>query len=987
MISVSGLISCASRLAASLAGGDKPLFEFRPGPFVQDEFVVLELVGHEAISKLSRFKVTVASRVESAVDLAGLAKDAFGTVGKAVGLGAAGRAVGGMFGRTAGSLVADAEATAFETLILGQPATLVIHSPHAPPRIVQGICTEIERLGPLGGESSDWHGYRFTVRPRFWLATKRKNSRIFQDVTVREAVNTILGEHRVPVRWSGGSKVSVRDYTVQHQETDYAFITRLIAELGCFYYFEPPHGIAKALMGGAAIGGVAQAASAFGGQLGQLANVLGFTETLVIGESSRCYSPIVSADGGDLFGTSMGIGVALAGASAAARGSASGGFSIDSDSLNLSGSAGGGFGSSGLGGAATAAVGALGRLANASPIVVFQPLTGLAATDDFVFQLTQKRSLKSKKVALRDFDYNNPSHELNARASASAQLSGSLEGHSKGERLLALNTEISSPAALSAQELEIYDHHDEYQETDVDRDHARIHLEQHRQDARRVEGRSVCQRLVPGYRFLLEDHPSQTCNKEFAVTLVEHWGQIPEWKPAFQGASASGEPDPVQSLNYRNRFECVPAGIAYRMPRPERRLFQVTETAIVVGPPGSEIHTDNQGRIKARFHWDREAKCTCWLRVAQPWSGAGWGHQVIPRVGMEVVVTFLGGDLDKPLVTSCVPNAHHPMPFSLPSGTRSGLRTESTPGGGGWNELSFEDSKGREQVYLRAEKDLNELVQHDRYTHIKHDDTLNIFRDQTEHIGRDRQMQIDGNQQECINGDAYTRIGRDSTTRINGREHHEVLDRSDLIQKDDLTLRVNGCYTILVGKSDARRSAVLHVEGRTQLSSTENTEILADKGLLLRCGESSILVGPHSVEINSPTVAITGAGAGFVATGGKASVSAKKQATIVSEKLLIKSSDASIGLGKVARIDAPQVKLNCKPDPADEADNPEPPPPPTKIELRDTDGNPIPYQRYLITLTDDSQYSGFVDKDGNATLDLEAGGEVTFPELLMGKKG
>lgn len=150
LISVTALTSCASGLVASLAGGVKPLFELRPGPFVQDEFVVLELHGQEAISSLSCFEVTVANRVETAMDLEGLAKDAFGTLGKAVGLGSAGRAVGGLFGQAAESLITDAEATALEILILGQPATLIIHSQYAPPRIVQGICTEIERLGPLG---------------------------------------------------------------------------------------------------------------------------------------------------------------------------------------------------------------------------------------------------------------------------------------------------------------------------------------------------------------------------------------------------------------------------------------------------------------------------------------------------------------------------------------------------------------------------------------------------------------------------------------------------------------------------------------------------------------------------------------------------------------------------------------------------------------------------------------------------------------------
>src|SRR5262249_44782585 len=147
---------------------------------------------------------------------------------------------------------------------------------------------------------------------------------------------------------------------------------------------------------------------------------------------------------------------------------------------------------------------------------------------------------------------------------------------------------------------------------------------------------------------------------------------------------------------------------------------QVAETAVVVGPePGAaltpelasarNIYTDAHGRIKVQFHWDlegrRDDKSSCWLRVSQPWAGAGWGAQFMPRIGMEVVVTYLGGDLDRPLVTGCVYNATHTPPFALPeNATRSGLRTQSVPSGHGANELWFEDGDGREQVYLHAQR-------------------------------------------------------------------------------------------------------------------------------------------------------------------------------------------------------------------------------------------------------------------------------------------
>src|SRR5262249_40965481 len=148
---------------------------------------------------------------------------------------------------------------------------------------------------------------------------------------------------------------------------------------------------------------------------------------------------------------------------------------------------------------------------------------------------------------------------------------------------------------------------------------------------------------------------------------------------------------------YKNQFHCVPAAIAVRPKRPRPRVQQTLETATVVGPPGQEIHTDDNGRIRVRFHWDPDharddEQSSCWMRTMQTWAGTGFGSQFVPRVGMEVLVMFVGGDVDRPMVIGCAYNATHPHPFSLPTQkTRSGIRTQSTLGGGGFNELSFED--------------------------------------------------------------------------------------------------------------------------------------------------------------------------------------------------------------------------------------------------------------------------------------------------------
>src|SRR5262249_39620130 len=150
----------------------------------------------------------------------------------------------------------------------------------------------------------------------------------------------------------------------------------------------------------------------------------------------------------------------------------------------------------------------------------------------------------------------------------------------------------------------------------------------------------------------------------------------------------------------------IPANVRVRPRRARRRVRQVLETAVVVAPEGKEIHADELGRIRVRFHWDlaseNDEQRSCWIRVAQPWAGTNWGAQFIPRAGMEVLVSFLGGDLDRPVVIGTLYNATHPLPFPIPDKlTQSGIRTQSTPDGGGFNELVFDDARGREVVMLR----------------------------------------------------------------------------------------------------------------------------------------------------------------------------------------------------------------------------------------------------------------------------------------------
>ena len=177
----------------------------------------------------------------------------------------------------------------------------------------------------------------------------------------------------------------------------------------------------------------------------------------------------------------------------------------------------------------------------------------------------------------------------------------------------------------------------------------------------------------------------------------------------------------------------------------------------MVGPPGQEVHSDDLGRVRVRFLWDfskrRDDQGTAWVRVAQLWAGAAWGSQFIPRVGMEVVITYLDGDPDRPLVTGCVYNATHPPPFLLPGGaTQSGIRTQTTPGGQGANELRFDDKRGEERVLLQAQRDLDFVVARTRTSQIGETDSLRVGGDRIASIhGNDKRI-VEGGVQETIEG-------------------------------------------------------------------------------------------------------------------------------------------------------------------------------------------------------------------------------------------
>jgi type VI secretion system secreted protein VgrG len=280
-------------------------------------------------------------------------------------------------------------------------------------------------------------------------------------------------------------------------------------------------------------------------------------------------------------------------------------------------------------------------------------------------------------------------------------------------------------------------------------------------------GQSSSCRLIPGYKFTLADHEANSLNVEYLITDVSHAGS----QPQVLEENACG------SASYANSFTVIPATIQYRPPLiTPKPIVTGLQTAIVVGPKGEEIHTDEHGRVRVQFHWDRDGerneRSSCWLRVAQAWGGLSRGGQFIPRIGDEVLVDFLEGNPDRPIITGSVYNSDN-MPINnlKKSITQSGFRTK-THKGSGFHELRFDDAKGKEEIYLQSEKDWNILVKNRR----------------GETVGGDSGTVVGKNRDLSVGGDSFTIIKGKSTEKA----------KEIIVGADDNISIVSGASSIVI---------------------------------------------------------------------------------------------------------------------------------------------------------------------------------------------
>lgn len=469
--------------------------------------------------------------------------------------------------------------------------------------------------------------------------------------------------------------------------------------------------------------------------------------------------------------------------------------------------------------------------------------------------------------------------------------------------------------------LEVYDYPGLYEDTGFGNAQTQVRLEEWRVPRQGGSGESVCAQLIPGYTFELDQFPRKDRNKKYLLTGLVTEGAQPQVLEETAGGAGS---------RFSNRFECLPATVAFRPPRVTPKPFvKGAQTAIVVGPSGEEIYTDEYGRIKVQFHWDREGqadeKASCWMRTSQAWAGAAWGMISIPRIGHEVIVDFLEGDPDRPIVTGRVYHGTNRPPYALPEHkTRTVMKTNSSTGGDGFNEIRIEDKKGEEQIFIHAERNQDTRVKNDALEWIGNDRHLIIKHDQLEMVEGEQQSLVKKDQVAQVKGDVHLTIDGDRMQKIAGSQHLTVTgDRKESITGEH-NLKSTGNHNLSTsGKWSQQASTEMHAKAGTNMAlqggmnvhikGGMNVVIEASVGVTLKCGGSFVNVSPTGVAISGPMVQINSGGAAGSGSGCSPTAPAAPSNPNAPKEAQVAADDKTGKLATAKKAERPPTPLKYSP--------------------------------------------------------------------------
>ncbi|MGA2982351.1 MAG: type VI secretion system tip protein TssI/VgrG [Terriglobia bacterium] len=401
-----------------------------------------------------------------------------------------------------------------------------------------------------------------------------------------------------------------------------------------------------------------------------------------------------------------------------------------------------------------------------------------------------EQELRTGKYTLTDYNFTTPSTSLLADSPTVVDLDAS-------------------------KSLELFDYPGPHETIDQGTAVAKLRIEEEEASYMVANGSSTCRWFVSGYQYTLENHDRSDQNTTYILTEVQH--------VASAGATyTSGTTD---TEHYSNHFTCIPSAVTYRPVRVTPKPFvQGPQPALVVGKSGEEIWTDSYGRVKVQFYWDRvgtdDENSSCWIRVSSPWAGQNWGAISLPRIGQEVIVDFLEGDPDRPIIMGRVYNASQMPPYTLPDNqTRSTVQSRSSKGGGtaNYNEIRFEDLKGSEQIFINAEMDMDHRVEHDSREYIGNNRHLAVNASQFEQVNTDKHLQVGGKQYEQITSDESHQVGGNYMESVTGKHSVNISgDRKESVGGNDsrsVTGNVNDSVT---------GNASLSVTGNQNESITQN---------------------------------------------------------------------------------------------------------------------------------------------------------------------
>lgn len=570
--------------------------------------------------------------------------------------------------------------------LLGSHMTVELDTLSGTPRYFDGVVTECA----WAGEGDTGNAYRFTLRPWFWLMSKKRNNKIWMEKTFEQIITDVCGDFNSDAAAGLSVKLTKsyppQEYTVQYGESDFTFLSRLMERYGINYHFEHEMGAHKLVL--------TDVADDFPAVEGNTRRYLG-------------------AEGQHI------------------------------------------------------------------------------QDEEHFWDWTPHRRLTTGKVTLADYNFKTPSANMKA--------------------------DQSKADAFQNSEIESYEFPGGYLDGGAGSDFARLRAEQYRARDKHHIATGDTMSLCSGMRVTLEGEHEDPglVGEEYICTRAMH--------SFYTGGYRTGNDSGSEHVFVGN-YEFSPSSVPYVPDRktPETRMTG-PQTAVVVGASGEEIDVDEFGRIVCQFHWDRLGKknenSSMRMRVMQPWAGKGWGTFFIPRIGMEVVVEFLEGDPNQPVVTGCVYNGENGTPYPQPGDKNwNGIRTSSTKGGAGYNEIVFNDTAGDELFRQHAQYDMESKVLHDERREVDNDRTTTIGNDEIRHVKHDETHTIDndntylikGNENRTVKGARKTEIHKSDTLKA----HQDIMIES----LTKITLKVGGSKIVMDGQSIKLSAIQIDVNGSAQLT-------------------------------------------------------------------------------------------------------------------------------------------------------------------------